>query len=177
MATYFTEVSIVIDGMEECQDYTELAARLVGLAGGNTKVLMTSLTPPMPMVNFMEGILNGKPTLAMDVKLAKIYTDICKYIDFRLARDAGLKTVKPAMKTEIKDTLMMKIMSPSVGMYVPQEIGDLISRVIGFDMWNVNLTTLPLLSRTFHADRPFNIFPEIYLIPICASRILWPLRI
>ena len=95
------------------------------LAVNDVKVLMTT--------RLRNGIEDSSDnTLHIKINYASVQTDIKRYIDWRFAKDVGLKNINPQLKQKIRNCLLKK----SGGMYFRMWISELIVELNGC---NVNL--------------------------------------
>jgi Ankyrin repeat len=102
IAAFFTDVTIMLDGLDECsRPWEDFLDHTSQLASGNIKMLVTS-RPEGPMFE----AFCVKPQMAFDDAL--IQTDIATYIDFRLANNRGLRNIKVSLKTDIRTKLLEK---------------------------------------------------------------------
>jgi len=101
MAGYFTQVYIVVDGVEECPGGSslEVVQKLFGLAGRNVNVLLNSLA-----LWAIFQIAAFPPELRMD--LIAVQQDISTYLDHCLATDLRFQNCREEVKKEIKDKVL-----------------------------------------------------------------------
>lgn len=101
LSKFYREVSIIIDGIDECLRPTELCTILSELAAAtNIKVLTISRAESDIAVAFSDV-----PQLIMDEPA--IQADIGIYIDWRLNHDGRLRQVNSDLKKHIKERLLI----------------------------------------------------------------------
>ena len=97
----------VLDGIDECESRSLILDRLLKVACGHVKVLVTSRH-----IRNIEWHLSETPQVAMDEHAIKL--DIDSYITACFKNDPKLSRINSAVKSKIKDDLV----ALSNGMYV-----------------------------------------------------------
>jgi len=94
----FTEVYLIIDGLDECWDRASLLRMLCSLGANNIKVLVTS----RPEIDICTA-LRDKPSLGID---DHIMDDIATHVAWAMESEAKLSLIRPELKLEIQKDLI-----------------------------------------------------------------------
>lgn len=98
---HFLDVYIVVDGLDECAIPKEVCEHLMTLATGNVKVLAFSRSEDEIKKVF-------ESCRQLQIKDEFVSVDVKIYVDWRLAHDEILRSIKPRLKQEISDKLLAK---------------------------------------------------------------------
>jgi hypothetical protein len=101
IAQCFSDVYLVVDGLDECMVRLELLEVLPKLAQGNVRILVSSRKEQDIAKEFRE-----KQRMPMDPEAVK--RDIVVYLESRLDNDPELKMMSTEMKGEVMETLISK---------------------------------------------------------------------
>ena len=93
------EIYIVIDGIDECPNRPDLCQKILDMAGGNIKLLVTS----RPERDITEVFKNQN---RLEITDDFSGPDIAIHIDWMFEHDDKLKTVKLEMKKDFKTHLL-----------------------------------------------------------------------
>ena len=93
------EIYIVIDGIDECPNRPDLCQKILDMAGGNIKLLVTS----RPERDITE-VFKNQNRLEITDNFSR--HDIAIHIDLMFNQDEQLKKVKSEMKKDIKTQLL-----------------------------------------------------------------------
>jgi hypothetical protein len=107
LSKFFKRIYIVLDGLDECPQPIDVCAVLSELAVMNIKVLVLSQPGGDIAVSM-------KDKQKLEIEKRFVEADIAVYIDWRLQHDHNLGRMKPQLKREVKEKLLVK----SSGMYV-----------------------------------------------------------
>jgi hypothetical protein len=99
MGRGLAKVFIIVDGLDECSMPSEISSLLVKCVDETIKIWAASR-----LEREITDEFSGQSQLELDDALVEV--DIQTYINWRLANDRGLKKVKPAFKSEMKEKLM-----------------------------------------------------------------------
>lgn len=142
LSKFYYEISIIIDGIDECLRPTELCNILSKLAATtNIKVLATSRHE-----RDIAEAFSDIPQLIMED--SAIQADIGTYIDWRLEHDGCLRQAKSDLKQHIKKRLLTE----NGGMYFLPICQKLIA-LVDSDGSNVILITLEHLTESLQGGR------------------------
>lgn len=97
---YFQQVTIIADGLDECSNPVEIWSALSEVAGGRTRVLMTSR-------GASDLVVSG-PYSQIMLDMDMVQSHIARYIKWRLNHDIGLGSIKDELKTFIEDQLLLQ---------------------------------------------------------------------
>lgn len=103
MSSHFTEVYVIIDGIDECSDRETFCLsirRLISVA--NMKLLVAG-RPEQDIA--ASDAFHGKPTLSID---EAIKVDISTHVNWYIESDQKLCRKKEALKQDIENTLIEK---------------------------------------------------------------------
>lgn len=104
MIGYFTQVYIVVDGLEECPTIvpTEMTGHLFSLAGQNTNVIMSSLA-------WHTGPFTVAPNAAvLSIDYVEVQKDIATYLDYQLKHDFRFRRTPRQLKKSIKARVLSR---------------------------------------------------------------------
>lgn len=100
-STFQSQIYVVIDGIDECPNPSDLCEKILQMAQPKVKILVSSRSER----NIAEAFQNQKHLELTEDRLRR---DMETYIDWALANENGLKRVKPEMKEQIKNKLLEK---------------------------------------------------------------------
>lgn len=98
LSRFFVHVTIVADGIDECDDPERLCDTLKTLTSGNIRVLAIS-RPERDIHTALSGLSNFEMNDSLN------QADIVTYIHCRLERDVSLRCIRPDLKVHIKERL------------------------------------------------------------------------
>lgn len=108
IAKCFNSVILIIDGLDECSNPSEVCTALKDAAGSSIRILASSRWE-----RDIADIFCEHPQMELEDSL--LQADIEVYIDWRLANETRLRKIKSSLKEEIRNALT----SHSGGMFVP----------------------------------------------------------
>jgi hypothetical protein len=108
VSSLYTQVFVVIDGLDECQSREPLLELLADFKSSNVNLFVTS----RPEID-IERKFVGCPY--MEMERDAVIDDITTYIDFRLDEEHRFRRIRQQLKDEIKSKLLEK----ADGMYWP----------------------------------------------------------
>jgi hypothetical protein len=110
ISQFFSEIYVIIDGVDECTDRDEFCESLGHLVkNSNIKVLVAS-RPEQDIATAQ--VFLGKPALNID---EAVKTDISTHVEWYIEKDRKLRRHKPALKAQ----LLAKLTAKSDGMCPP----------------------------------------------------------
>jgi hypothetical protein len=101
VSSLYSQVFVVIDGLDECQPREDLLELLMGLKSCNVNLFVTS----RPEVDIDRAFVGCS---YLEMESDAVNDDITAYIDFRLDEEARLNRIRPQLKDEIKSKLLEK---------------------------------------------------------------------
>ena len=129
VTTMFSRMYLVIDGIDEVEDRQDILSFGLQLQSSHkVNVLIVS----RPRVDLEKGLSEA---LRLEIDMDLNHDDVAIYINWRLNNDPTLVSIKPLLKKEIEEKLLIQ----SGGMY---ESLFAIVDILGFAGCNVSLITL-----------------------------------
>jgi len=103
ISEYFSEVFLVIDGVDECSDYEEFCESLARLVESPTIKVFVASRPEHGIAT--ANVFVAKPVLNID---DKVKCDISTHLSHYIENDRKLKRLRPELKCELLNTISAK---------------------------------------------------------------------